>query len=87
MAMREEMRHRVDRFRGEGHWFHDSGMPGWSRPRHGYPCLHMYEMGFLPPYDVRQELDLLRTEARELESYLTDVRLRIRELEDAKKLK
>jgi hypothetical protein len=35
----------------------------------------------MPPYDARQELDLLRTEAGELEVLLGQIRKRIREIE------
>jgi hypothetical protein len=38
-------------------------------------------MGFMPPYDAKQELDLLRIEAGELEIELGQIRRRIRELE------
>jgi hypothetical protein len=84
MALGEDIRHRYDRFRsgssGE-HWYHETGVPGWTRPWHGYPCLHWFEPGFMPPYDARQELDLLRTEAGELEVLLGQIRKRIREIE------
>ena len=84
MAFREEVRQRFHRFSGWGpgkHWPYEAGMPGWSRPWHGYPCLHWSETGFLPPYDARQELDLLRIEAGELEVILGQIRKRIREIE------
>lgn len=35
----------------------------------------------MPPFDTRQELDLLRTEAGELEMMLGEIRKRIREIE------
>jgi hypothetical protein len=38
-------------------------------------------MGFMPPYDLKQELDLLRVEAGELAIMLGQVRKRIREIE------
>jgi hypothetical protein len=38
-------------------------------------------MGFMPQFDTRQELDLLRTEAGELEVMLGQIRKRILELE------
>jgi hypothetical protein len=41
----------------------------------------MFEMGFMPPYDSKQELDLLRIEAGELEIMLGQIRKRMRELE------
>ena len=84
MALREDVRQRFDRLRSGGmgkHWPHDASMPGWTRSWHGYPCLHWFEMGFMPPFDTRQELDLLRTEAGELELMLGEVRKRIREIE------
>lgn len=84
MALSDSVRERLHRYRGKGmggHWFHETGMPGWASSWNGYPCLHMCEMGFMPPYDARQELDLLRTEAGELEVMLGQIRKRIRELE------
>lgn len=84
MALHEEMRQRLKRFRGMGtgkSWPHETGMPGWSRSWHGYPCLHWLEMGFMPSYDPRQELDMLRIEAGELEVLLGQIRKRIREIE------
>jgi hypothetical protein len=84
MALREDVRQKYHRFRSGGrgeHWFHETGMPGWTRSWHGYPCLHWFEMGFMPPYDTRQELDLLRIEAGELEVLLGQIRKRIREIE------
>jgi len=84
MALREEMRQRVHRFGSGGmgrHWPHDTGLPGWTRTWHGYPCLHWSEIGCMPRFDTRQELDLLRTEAGELEIMLGDIRKRIREIE------
>ena len=84
MALSQEIRQRVDRFnrgRMEKHWLHEAGMPGWTRSWHGYPCLHWFEMGFMPAFDTRQELDLLRTEAGELEVMLGQIRKRILELE------
>lgn len=84
MALREDMRQRVDRFsrgRTEKHWPHEYGMPGWTRAWHGYPCLHWSEMGCMPQFDTRQELDLLRTEAGELEVMLGQIRKRILQLE------
>jgi hypothetical protein len=35
----------------------------------------------MPPFDTRQELDLLRMEAGELEIMLGEIRKRIREIE------
>ena len=84
MAFREEIRQRVHHLRVGGmggHWPHKTGMPGWASSWHGYPCLHWSEMGFIPPYDLKQELDLLRVEAGELEIELGQIRRRIRELE------
>ncbi len=84
MALSEEMRQRFHRLRSGGmgeHWFHETGSPGWTRSWHGYPCLHMLEMGFMPPYDLKQELDLLRVEAGELAIMLGQIRKRIREIE------
>jgi hypothetical protein len=84
MAFRDEMRQRFHRFSSESkekHWPHETGMPGWTRSWHGYPCLHMLEMGFMPPYDLKQELDLLRVEAGELAIMLGQIRKRIREIE------
>ncbi|UCF88537.1 MAG: hypothetical protein JSV70_09050 [bacterium] len=84
MAISQEVRQRAQRFGVGGfvkHWYHENGMPGWTRSWHGYPCLHMFEMGFMPPYDSKQELDLLRVEAGELEVTLGEIRKRIRELE------
>ena len=84
MAFSEQMRQRVHRFSGGGmgkHWPHETGMPGWTRSWHGYPYLHMLEMGFMPPYDSKQELDLLRVEAGELAIMLGQIRKRIREIE------
>ncbi len=84
MAFREDVRHRVHRF-GEGarirHWFHEEGMPGWTRIRGGYPCLHWSEMGYTPAFDAAQELSMLRDEADELEMILRDIRERILMLE------
>ena len=87
MAFSEDVRQRFHRFRSGGmggHWSHESGMPGWTRSWHGYPCLHMLEMGFMPPYDAKQELDLLRTEAGDLEIALGEIRKRIRQLETSR---
>ena len=84
MAFSEEMRHRINRFGGRGfgkHWPHEHGIPGWTRSWHGYPCLHWFEMGFMPPYDSKQELDLLRAEAGEMEKILCEMRDRIKDLE------
>ena len=84
MAIREQMSQRAHRFGLEGmgkHWLHDTGMPGWTRSWHGYPCLHWFEPGFMPPFDTRQELDMLRREAGELEIMLGEIRKRIREIE------
>ena len=84
MALREEVRERFHRFRGGSfgkHWYHEYGVPGWTRSWHGYPCLHMFEMGFMPPYDSKQELEILRLEAGELETTLGEIRKRIREIE------
>lgn len=84
MAFREDVRQRFHRFSGSrvgSHRSHESVMPGWSRPWHGYPCLHWFEMGFMPSYDARQELDMLRVEAGQLEVMLGQIRKRIRELE------
>ena len=84
MALRQEMRQRAYRFGGRGmgkHWPHQSGMPGWTRAWHGYPCLHWSEIGCMPHFDARQELDLLHMEAGELEVVLGEIRKRIQELE------
>jgi len=84
VAFRQEIRQRFHRFGREGagrHWPHEEGMPGWSRSWHGYPCLHWSEMGFMPGFDTRQELDMLRAEAGDLEIMLGDIRRRIREIE------
>lgn len=88
MAFREDIRQRFHRFSSGGfgkHWLHESGMPGWSRSWHGDPCLHWSEMGFMPRFDTRQELDMLRIEAGELEIMLGVIRKRIREIEVARK--
>jgi len=88
MAFGEKIRQRVHRFSVKGtgkHWYHEAGMPGWSRAWHGHPCLHWSEMGFTPHFDTRQELDMLRIEAGELEIMLGAIRKRIREIEVARK--
>ena len=71
----------IRRGRAMGHWFHEEGMPGWTRAWHGYPYLHWSEVGFTPRYDKRQELEVLREEAKDLESALQRVRERIGELQ------
>jgi len=84
MAISEDARQRFHRLRSGGmggHWPHETGTPGWTRSWHGYPCLHWFEPGFMPPFDTRQELDMLRREAGELEIMLGEIRKRIREIE------
>ena len=90
MALRERMGEGIRRH-GPGprmrHWYHEEGMPGWTRVWHGYPCMHFADFNCPPVYDSRQELDLLREEASELERILGSVRSRIDELETKKKRK
>ena len=84
MALREDVRERFHRYSGgrkEKHWPHEAGMPGWTRSWHGYPCLHWSEVGCMPRFDARQELDLLRIEAGVLEVMLGQIRKRTREIE------
>lgn len=84
MAIMEVMGKGIYRFGGgrrAGHRFHEAGMPGWTRMWHGYPCLHWSEMGYQPPFDRKQELEMLREEAVEIEGILRSVRERIGELE------
>lgn len=68
--------------RGKRHWFYETGVPGWTRSWHGYPCMHFAESTFPPVFDRRQELELLREEAWELERTLEDIRGSIKKLED-----
>ncbi|MDT8366429.1 MAG: hypothetical protein RRA15_08040 [bacterium] len=84
MAIREEMRQGFHRFSSGSkgkHWAHENGMYGWTRSWHGYPCLHWSEVGCMPRFDARQELDLLRVEAGELAIMLGQIRKRTREIE------
>ncbi|UCF31890.1 MAG: hypothetical protein JSV26_05670 [bacterium] len=63
------------------HWFFEDGMPGWTRPSGGYPCLHWADTHIPAVFDRRHELELLKEEAQELEQALGDVRKTISELE------
>ena len=74
--------HRPGRHPGGRHWYHEMGMPGWTRMRGGYPALHWSECGCTPGFNRRQELAMLRQEARELEVMLKDIRDRIVDLEE-----
>jgi hypothetical protein len=85
MAIRERLESGSRWFgsgRGRRHWLYEAGVPGWTRTWHGYPCLHFAETTFPPVFDRKQELELLRDEARELERTLEDIREDIVRLEN-----
>lgn len=65
--------------RGQRHWYHATGMPGWVRWAPGVvPGTPVY----VPPFNGEQELYFLKEQVECLEKALTQTKNRIKELEN-----
>ena len=86
---------RMGRGRGHRHWYHRTGMPGWSRYEAGYPAwgeyapYPMYEDPYMVEEIVpEQEKDMLLGQAEMLKQHIAEIETRLKELEkDSKPVK
>jgi len=79
--------------RGRRNWFYATGLPGWQRAAYGYPAWGGYVQG-APPYGYtqtpygapgmpskEQEIEMLKSQAENLQNALGQINKRIEELE------
>lgn len=89
---------RRGRGRGYRHWYHLTGMPGWSRYEAGYPAWsgdvpYPYPYPMDDPYMAEeitpeQEKDVLAGQADMLKKHISEIEARLKELEkDSKPVK
>ncbi len=64
--------------RGQRHWYHATGMPGWAR---WAPGAAQAVTVYAPPLDGEQELCFLKGQVEYLENALEQLKNRIKELE------
>jgi len=69
--------------RGRRNRFYATGLTGWQRTPMGYPMWDAYPYSAPAPYSLsgEQEMELLKSQASNLESTLTDIQKRIEDLE------
>ena len=75
--------------RGWRHWFHATGLPGWTRAGMGVPAWgtarYPYATPVSPAMPGEAEVDALKAQAGYLEQKLQSLRLRIQKLESEAK--
>jgi len=76
-----------NRGRGYRHWYHATGPTGWARASRGMPAWGGYGWHYpahpVPPVSPQQEMEMLKSEAQELEQGLKEIKKRMEELAEA----
>ncbi len=67
--------------RGWRHWYWATGLPGWARIGYGYPAFAGYPYGV--PLTAKEEMDLLKDQAKFFKQQLENIESRISTLEKA----